>query len=32
MGLEQNLNLYYLLREILIREIEGDVVEIGCYR
>lgn len=31
-SLDQSLNIYYLLRETLLLQIPGDVVEIGCYR
>lgn len=28
---EQRLNLFHLLNEILVHNVEGDIVELGCY-
>ena len=32
MDMEKGINLYHLLRQTLLLGIEGDVVELGCYR
>lgn len=29
---EQALNIFYLLKEVIHNEIEGDIVELGCYK
>ena len=30
-SLEQRINLFHLVNDVLIHEIEGDIIELGCY-